>query len=115
MILHRYFTVTDKGRHEVEFATDGVLVSSQLRGSNLHAPVIDIDHKVRLQSSKTPGHFHLYIEKSMSWRKYRRLLRAMVRAGLVEPGYYGASVARKATMVRAPWALDVDLDNDYGR
>lgn len=45
----------------------------------------------------------VYIEKPMSWFRYRVMLRAMVFAGVVEPGYYRASVARRGTHLRLPW------------
>jgi len=79
------------------------LISSRLADSKLHMPVIDIDIPVRLYPSSTEGHFHLYIDKQMTWRQYRRVLRALVRAGVVERGYYSASWHRRATHLRLPW------------
>lgn len=38
----------------------------------------------------------------MVWWRYRLLLKAMVVAGIVERGYYRASVKRKATFLRKP-------------
>lgn len=68
-----------------------------------HKPVLDIDMPVRVVDSSTPGHHHLYIDKEMSWKKYRQLLKALVKAGIVEEGYLGASVERGFTGVRLPW------------
>lgn len=84
-------------------AADSELISSELLGSDKHMPCIDIDMPVRVYPSSTLGHFHLYIDKEMSWWKYKQLLRALVRAGIVEKGYYRASVHRKATHLRLPW------------
>lgn len=78
------------------------LLSSELP-SGRHAPVIDIDLPCRLVPSRTPGHWHLYIDKMMPWWRYRLLLKALVIAGVVEPGYYRASVSRRMTFVR--WSL----------
>lgn len=83
------------------------LYSSELlelddEGLPLHAPVIDFDVPARLVPSSTPGNSHLYIDVAMSWEKYEALLQALVDAGVVEPGYLGASRERRATFVRMP-------------
>lgn len=78
------------------------VVSSELPNGQ-HAPCIDIDVPIRAIPSTTPDHWHLYIEKPMSWWRYRILLKALVWAGVVEPGYYYVSVKRKGTHVRLPW------------
>lgn len=78
------------------------VISSELPDGR-HAPCIDVDVKALLLPSSTPGHGHLYIEKPMSWFRYRVMLRAMVFAGVVEPGYYRAGVARRGTHLRLPW------------
>lgn len=77
------------------------LVSSLLTNGK-HYPTLDIDMPAQLVPSSTPGHFHLYIDCEMSWWKYRRLLKALSRAGIIEKGYYRANKLRKATFVRKP-------------
>lgn len=77
-------------------------ISSELADGR-HAPAIDLDVPARLIPSTTEGHAHLYIDVPMSWRQYKRLLRALVAAGVVEPGYYKASRRRGATFLRLPW------------
>lgn len=68
-----------------------------------HMPVLDIDRmNVRVVESSTPGNFHLYIDKPMSWHIYEGLLDALADAGIIEPGYHRASVERKGTFVRKP-------------
>lgn len=81
------------------------VVSSELddrRG--IHTPILDIDVPARLIESSTPGHSHLYIDVPMPWRKYRRLLKALYKAGLIEKNYYKLSVKRKGTHLRPPWS-----------
>lgn len=83
-------------------------VSSQTRynyptETQLHAPVLDFDFPVEVVPSTTPGHHHVYLDKVMTWRQYKRVLRAMMRAGLIEKGYYETSVKHGYTTVRAPW------------
>jgi hypothetical protein len=69
----------------------------------IHTVVLDIDMEAKLVPSSTEGHYHLYIDKTMGWDKYVRLLEALAEAGILEPGYVGASIARGFTAVRLPW------------
>lgn len=71
-------------------------------GSNLHAPTLDIDLPCRLVPSSTPGHFHLYIDKAMTWAQYVRLLNVMADVGILEPNYVAASIRDGATILRRP-------------
>jgi hypothetical protein len=72
-------------------------------GKKMHTVAIDVDHHVAVRESSTPGHHHLFIDVEMSWREYRRLLRVLAEVGIIERGYYQASLWRKATHVRLPW------------
>ena len=68
-----------------------------------HTPLLDIDIPVELIESSTPGHHHLgFPEIKLSWTKYVNLLKALKDAGIIEPGYYGASIERGFTAVRTP-------------
>lgn len=69
---------------------------------SLHAPVLDIDFGAQLVPSSTPGHFHLYFEKAMTWDKYCGLLKALGDVGILEPGYVKASLRRGYSSVRKP-------------
>jgi hypothetical protein len=75
------------------------LVASLTR-TNKHAPVIDLDIPAKLVPSKTEGHYHLYIDKELSWEQYRNLLYAMCCAGIVEWNYYHAAQQAQMTFVR---------------
>jgi hypothetical protein len=68
-----------------------------------HTVMVDIDKDVRLVPSTTSGHWHLYIDVAMPWWRYRKLLRALKNAGIIEPGYYRASIMRGHTALRLPW------------
>jgi hypothetical protein len=87
--------------YQVDSLDEATLVGSKLP-SGKHAPVIDIDLPCELVPSSTPGHFHLYIEKAITWPRYEALLKALVDAGIVEEGYYKASVVHMQTFVRKP-------------
>lgn len=96
--------IPGEGRRETTNVDLANLVSSELLDGT-HLPALDIDFKARLVRSQSEGHFHLYLDgmKPLTWRQYRRLLKALARAGVIEPGYYRASKARKATMLRKEW------------
>lgn len=68
----------------------------------LHLPVIDLDYPCELVPSSTPGHFHLYLNKSITWNKYKNLLIAMADAGIIERGFCNFSIQRKSSYVRKP-------------
>lgn len=78
------------------------VVSSEI-GRGEHCPALDVDVPAYLVPSSTPGHSHLYIDVPMSWRKYKRLLKAMAAAGILEKSYVDASIRRRHTAVRVPW------------
>lgn len=62
------------------------LVSSQCE-NGMHAPALDIDLPCRLVPSQTEGHFHLYIDKQMTWDKYCDLMDVLVDVGILEEKY----------------------------
>lgn len=83
---------------------DADLITSEVKNAaGIHKVVLDIDFPVVVLPSSTPGHHHLFIDKAMTWEKYRDLIEAFVDAGIVEPGYMGASEQRGFTGVRPPW------------
>lgn len=82
---------------------DANVVSSRVEGAaGVHAPCIDIDLPCRLVESHTPGHFHLYVDSLVSWERYLRLLKALHECGIIEDGYYNASLQRGCTVLRLP-------------
>lgn len=110
--LPRVLHATDFGEQNYERGEDRPVVdieqantvSSQLAlQPTMHAPCLDIDWPCGLIESSTPGHFHLYIDKPMTWAEYDKLLDVLVDVGIVEEGYRNASSQRGATHLRAPW------------
>ena len=97
----------DQEAHRVQVSTleEANLVGSKAEhqfSAEMHWPVIDIDVPIAAVPSKTEGHYHLYIEKAISWPHYMLLLTVMAQAGIVEWGYLNASIARGQTFVRLP-------------
>lgn len=78
---------------------DANIITSEI-SPGLHAPVLDIDFAARLIPSSTPGHFHLYLDKAMTWDKYRKLLVALAEAGIIEQGWAGASITNGYSSIR---------------
>ena len=70
-----------------------------------HTFMVDIDHPCYLVPSTTEGHYHLYIDVpgGVGQEAFFGLLRAMVAAGIVEPGYAEASIEQGHTSLRPPW------------
>ena len=77
--------------------------SSEANTINLHRIVLDIDMPAFLVESSTPGHYHLVIDKLLTWADYEVLLRALAEAGVIQQGFLNAALQRKATMLRLPW------------
>lgn len=93
---------------DVDCIDEANLATSRMEGEeDMHKPVIDIDLPVKLIPSTTWGHFHLFIDKEMSWEDYQILLRALAVVGIVEPGYVNASIERGYSAVRLPWIRKV--------
>lgn len=86
---------------------DAEIITSELKlpvgGITAHSPVLDIDMGVSVVRSSTEGHHHLYIDKPMTWRQYKKLLRALARAGIVEKNYVKMSIRQGYSAVRVPW------------
>jgi len=80
----------------------GNLYSSELAGQEYHVPTLDIDLECELHPSTTEGHFHLYIDKPMTWEDYAFLLEALEAVGIIQKGFYELSIARKASFLRKP-------------
>lgn len=82
------------------------LITSELIGEYetspipMHAPTLDIDIPMTVYESSTPGHHHLFFDVAMPWWKYRFFLYVLAWVGIIEKGYYEASVQRGATFLR---------------
>lgn len=80
---------------------DGPLMSSLVE-DGLHRPALDLDFAAELIPSSTDGHYHLILDQPMTWRRYRALLRALEKAGIIQPGFLHFSVQNKMSMLRVP-------------
>lgn len=81
---------------------EGNLISSHVEGTNLHAPIIDLDFPHRYIKSTSDGHGHLYIDVPMSKLRLILLLVGLRIAGVIEMGNFWWSLRRGGTFVRRP-------------
>jgi hypothetical protein len=80
----------------------GSLVDGTLGELSWHMPVIDLDFDAHLEPSSTEGHFHLYLNRMMTWDRYAAFLKALYEARIIEQGFYEMSIARGQSYVRYP-------------
>lgn len=93
----------DGEREQVDDPAAAQLVGSAVCGSTFrHLPLFDIDYDAELIPSSTPGHFHLYLNKPISWTSYVKVLEAMRDAGLIETGYADNMIRRGEAFLRVP-------------
>lgn len=76
--------------------------------TGMHSIMLDVDLPVAVIESTHTGHHHLYIDRLVTWRQYKKLLRAMRDCGVIEKGYYNTSISRRATHLRPPWVTKPD-------
>lgn len=107
----------DDRREPTDNLTEAVCASSRLRSqpdmshvlqidrdnAEQHYLMIDLDVQSYLVPSTTPGHSHLYVERSVPWRDLARLIEALAACGIIEHGYAAASLQRRSTTLRLPW------------
>lgn len=86
--------------HRVESIKAKANLLSSLCKDGQHRPVLDIDVKARFVPSSTEGHGHLYIDHPLTWEQYEQVLIVLAEVGILEKGYVGAAISRKATFVR---------------
>lgn len=101
---------SNSGEDEKDRVQVGDIIQANVIGSAIkdterlvHKPVLDIDMPVKVIESSTPGHYHLYIDKVMSWDKYQLLMAVLVEVGIVQEGFYKFAVKRGQSFTRLPW------------
>ena len=85
------------------------VVTSQVAGApSLHRIMLDIDFEAHLIPSSTEGHYHLYLDRMLSWDEYKKVLDVLGEVGILQPGYVAASKKKGATYLRLPWVKKAD-------
>lgn len=65
-------------------------------------PPLILEVPITLLESTTPGHFHLYIERKISWAKYKKILKALKETPILEDGYVRSALCRDKTFLFKP-------------
>lgn len=99
--LIRYRMDADRWRVADGHEHEANLVSSHLRGSKLHAPILDLDGEHLYVESTTEGHGHLYLPPMRRWKMFF-ILFALCVGGVIEMGNFWWSLRRGGTFVRRP-------------
>lgn len=70
----------------------------------LYYPVLDMDFPCHLYPSETEGHFHLFLDKGLTWKEYRDLLEVLANTGLLEKSFVKQGILHMDTYVATkPW------------
>lgn len=68
-----------------------------------HAVLLDLDGgRFRLIPSSTPDHYHMVFDTFVEWDDYCALLDALVKVGIIEPGFAELTKARGQAFLRMP-------------
>ena len=73
-----------------------------------HFPLLYLNCQARLIPSATEGHFNLYLDHPMSWKRYKRLMRSMVKAGLLDREFYRKARKHYQAFVETPSSYTPD-------
>lgn len=68
----------------------------------MHVVTLDIDAPCTVVPSAQPGHYHLFIDKKITWSHYKNIMSALMSGGIVETGYAEAATKTGFTAVRIP-------------
>lgn len=86
---------------------DYVASKSSRNGVEVHFPVFDVDNNLfHIRESASPGHHHVFFDNPVTWSQYKKLLKAMSAAGMVDPRWVKMTLRRKNGVLRIKWPFD---------
>ena len=90
-------------REQVHQSLDANLIGSKfLSDPNQHAIFLDIDCRMMIKKSKTPGHSHvIFPDSNVSLEKYVELLDLLVDLNIIQEGYRDFTKQRGQAFLRA--------------
>jgi hypothetical protein len=77
----------------------------------VHAPVLDLDIEHIYYESSTPGHAALLLNVQLDWTEYVELLTVLNKCGIIQDGFFEASIQRGYSSVRTPWTKKIPKEN----
>lgn len=93
---------------DVRLDEANLITSSIPSSGNHHTFMADIDMHCAVVPSSTPGHFHLYIDKVLTFEQYMRALSILAEVGIVQHGYAESCRIRGYGCLRLPWVNKED-------
>lgn len=90
------------------------MVSSKIEGSNKHKVILDIDCEAKLIPSSTPGHYHLYIDKTLDSEGMGSLVGSLFRAGIISEGNFNQWDHFGGQYLRLPFLRKGQVDRFRG-
>lgn len=82
------------------FADEAVVKAWMARQADPPNVILPFTAPVRLVPSRSPGHHHLYIDQQTSWSRYRQLLCALAKAGVIAEDFLQLSLSNRASYLR---------------
>lgn len=91
---------------------NGDLIGSRLP-NGLHIPLFDFDFPVYLLQSKTPGHYHCYLDQPITFTAYDNILKAFEEAGIIQNLWRKNLEISQQTYLRIPNLLINTMHTRY--
>lgn len=79
------------------------LISSKVKGTTRHRPILDIDFPASLIPSSTEGHSHLYLDKELTEDEMGKLVTTLWEVGIIADGNLNQWHRSKRLFLRLPW------------
>lgn len=86
-----------------DLTSANIVTSEAAALPGVHRPVLDIDINHVYVPSSTEGHGHLYLNLDVDHAKWEQLMTTLYECGIIQEGYYQASLNRGYSAVRVPW------------
>ena len=64
--------------------------------------ILEVEFPIQLIPSTTPRHYHLYLDRKISWEQYVLVLESAHEAGIISIGFYEISIKNGQSMVLLP-------------
>ncbi|KKR09437.1 MAG: hypothetical protein UT43_C0009G0009 [Parcubacteria group bacterium GW2011_GWC1_39_29] len=64
--------------------------------------ILEVEFPIQLIPSTTPRHYHLYLDRKISWEQYMLVLKSAYETGIINRGFYEMSIKNGQSMVLLP-------------
>ncbi len=87
----------------VDKLSDANCASSQLKDTDKHILLLDLDVPHVYVESSTPGHGHLYIDVPLNKADHMLVMYTLQYFGIIQPGYFNQLISKGHNALRLPW------------